>query len=354
MFSIFSSSAGDQITLMAVFCLGLLAGGAVVFQRMSAQNRRLSDALNNMSQGLCMFDAQGRITLFNHRYLEMYRLDPKVVKIGITLRQLIEHRKATGLFTGDVDQYVRKIMDGMKTGKSEGHIVPAADGRMVLAKNERMPDGGWVSTHEDVTEQRRAEEERAALRDQEQRRSAIDAAIAAFRPKVENLLSSVSDNAISLGNTASSLFSASGQTTQRAEMVQLDKIRHRARGRNGLPPVEWRGEIRASCGCTHGDPFHAGPRLGRGAIADGRVQTLPIVEDFDVFEHGRLRLLAGAEADLVDVLGLERGEEALHGRVIEAVAAAAHGLRDAVPLQHRPVGLGRVLHAAVAVVDQPA
>ena len=84
------------------------------------------------------------------------------------------------------------------------------------------------------------------------------------------------------------------------------------------------------------------------------MQTLPIVEDFDVFEHGRLRLLAGAEADLVDVLRLERGEEALHGRVIEAVAAAAHGLRDAVPLQHRPVGLGRVLHTAVAVVDQPA
>src|SRR3954453_3894105 len=73
------------------------------------------------------------------------------------------------------------------------------------------------------------------------------------------------------------------------------------------------------------------------------MQTLPIVEDFAVFEHGRLRLLAGSEADLVDVLGLERGEEALHGRVIEAVAAAAHGLRDAVPLQHRPVGLGREL-----------
>src|SRR3954466_249752 len=73
------------------------------------------------------------------------------------------------------------------------------------------------------------------------------------------------------------------------------------------------------------------------------MQTLPIVEDFDVFEHGRLRLLAGSEADLVDVLRLERGAEALHGRVIEAVAAAAHGLRDAVPLQHRPVGLGCVL-----------
>src|SRR5215203_1963055 len=128
----------------------------------------------------------------------------------------------------------------------------------------------------------------------------------------------------------------------------------RAAVSSGLPSVEWRGEIRASFGCTHGDPFHAGPRLGRGAIADGRMQTLPIVEDFDVFEHGRLRLLAGAEADLVDVLGLERGEEALHGRVVQAVAAPAHGLRDAVPLQHRAIRLGGVLHAAVAVVDQPA
>src|SRR3954469_11503310 len=126
------------------------------------------------------------------------------------------------------------------------------------------------------------------------------------------------------------------------------------RQKGGLPPVEWRGETRASCGCTHGDPFHAGPRLGRGALADGRILTLPVAEDFDVFEHGCLRLLAGAEADLVDVLRLERGEEALHGRVIEAVAAAAHGLRDAVPLQHRAIRLGGVLYTAVAVVDQPA
>src|SRR3954466_6068097 len=77
----------------------------------------------------------------------------------------------------------------------------------------------------------------------------------------------------------------------------------------GLPPVEWRGETRASCGCTHGDPFHAGPRLGRGAIADGRMQTLPVVEDFDVFENGRPRLLAGAETDLVDVLGLSEAKK---------------------------------------------
>src|SRR4051794_10314358 len=111
----------------------------------------------------------------------------------------------------------------------------------------------------------------------------------------------------------------------------------------GLPPLEWRDEIRASCGCTHGDPLHAGARLNRGAVADARVQALAVVEDFDVVEHRRLGLLAGVEADLVDVLRLEGGEEALHGRIMEAVAAAAHGLGDAVPLQHHAVGLGGVL-----------
>src|SRR4051795_6155365 len=78
------------------------------------------------------------------------------------------------------------------------------------------------------------------------------------------------------------------------------------------------------------------------------MQTLPIVEDFDVFEHGRLRLLAGAKADLVDVLRLERGEEALHGRVIEAVAAAAHGLRaDTIDMQN-PLGDQRFALSAKA------
>ena len=61
-------------------------------------------ALNNMSQGLCMFDAAGRIVVRNQPYLAMYNLKPEIVKPGCTLRELIEHRKQTGYFTGDVDE----------------------------------------------------------------------------------------------------------------------------------------------------------------------------------------------------------------------------------------------------------
>jgi methyl-accepting chemotaxis protein len=188
-----------------------------MYRRLRVQNRRLLSAIDNMSQGLNMFDAHGRITLLNRRYLDMYKLSPEIVKPGCTLQELIAYRKSTGLFSGDVESYCRKILDDVAQKKSVSHYVQASDGRIVLAKNEIMPGGGWVSTHEDVTEQRRAEEERAAIHEQSQRRSAIDAAIASFRPKVETLLSSVSDSADAMRSTATSLFGSSEQTSQRAE-----------------------------------------------------------------------------------------------------------------------------------------
>ena len=96
-----------------------------------------------MSQGLNMFDAQGRITLLNRRYLEMYRLSPEIVKPGCSLRRLIDYRKETRLFAGEVDSYVKNILDAMAQGKSLEHYVKASDGRIVLAKNEPLP-GGWL------------------------------------------------------------------------------------------------------------------------------------------------------------------------------------------------------------------
>jgi methyl-accepting chemotaxis protein len=215
--SLLPSTAVGQTVLLAAFCLGALAVAGLLYYRQLAQFDRLSTALDNMSQGLNVFDAQGRITLLNRRYLEMYNLSPDIVKAGCTIVQLIQHRKDTGLFKGDVETYCRKILDEVKQGKSMEHHVQASDGRTVLAKNQPMPDGGWVSTHEDVTEQRSAEQERDAIRGQEQRRATIDAAIVTFRPQVEKLLNSVSGSATAMRSTAGTLFGSSDQTSQRAE-----------------------------------------------------------------------------------------------------------------------------------------
>jgi len=210
------STAAGQTVLVACLIIAVLCLVAVLHRRLQAQNHRLGNAIDNMSQGLCMFDAQARIVVCNSRYIEMYKLSPQVVRPGCTLRELIQHRKDTGLFSGDVDAYCTTILEGVSKG-SKGIYVQASDGRIVLAKNEPLPGGGWVSTHEDVTEQRRAEEERSAIRDQERRRSIIDTAIGAFRPQVEALLTSVSDSATAMRSTAGILFGSSDQTTQRAE-----------------------------------------------------------------------------------------------------------------------------------------
>jgi methyl-accepting chemotaxis protein len=205
-----------QAMLTAGLSLATLVLASLLYRRAGTQNRRLSTAINNMSQGLCMFDAQSRIIVVNRRYIEMYTLSPQVVRPGCTLKELIQHRKDTGLFTGDVDAYCKQILDSVLAGPHAGFYIPASDGRIVLAKNTRLANGGWLSTHEDVTEQRHAEQERAAAREQEQRRAAVDAGIASFRPQVETLLSSVSDSAAAMRSTAGALLGSSDQTTQRA------------------------------------------------------------------------------------------------------------------------------------------
>jgi methyl-accepting chemotaxis protein len=209
---------GQAMLIAGVSVAALLVVAGILYRRAGAQNRRLSTALDNMSQGLVMFDAQARIVVVNRRYLGMYGLSPQIVRPGCTLRELIQHRKGTGLFTGDVDTYCQQILDNVRdsAGKSYPLYVQARDGRIVLAKNEPLPDRGWVSTHEDVTEQRQAEQERAATREQEQRRAAVDASIVSFRPQVETLLGSVSDSAAAMRSTAGELLDSSEQTTQRA------------------------------------------------------------------------------------------------------------------------------------------
>ena len=215
--TLLSTVAGPATLLAILLCLAAPFAVLVVYRRSSAAHRRLRNAVDNMSQGLCTFDAQGRIVLVNRRYIQMYNLSPRVVKAGCALRDLIQHRKDTGVFTGDVESYCQKIFDTVGKGHSYQTYVQASDGRVVLAKNEPLPSGGWVSTHEDVTEQRKAEAERAASNEQEHRRVAIDASIASFRPQAEKLLARVADSATAMRATATALFGSSEQTSQRAE-----------------------------------------------------------------------------------------------------------------------------------------
>jgi PAS domain-containing protein len=106
-----------------------------------------------------MLDPEARILGCNRRYLEIYGLSPDVVKPGCTLKELIQHRVDVGYFHGDVDNTVRKILATLADRKPSNASAHLANGRIVAVSTQPMAEGGWVVTHQDVTEQRRAEQE---------------------------------------------------------------------------------------------------------------------------------------------------------------------------------------------------
>jgi len=126
---------------------------------LQAQNVRFDIAINNMTQGLLLFDSSERLIVCNQRYTAMYGLSPDVVKPGINLRDLVGYRKQMGTFDGDVDKYCAALSRSMLEGKTSHHQTETPDGRTILIVNKPVAGGGWVATHEDITERRRAEEQ---------------------------------------------------------------------------------------------------------------------------------------------------------------------------------------------------
>jgi diguanylate cyclase (GGDEF)-like protein len=129
------------------------------FQRQRRdRDQQFETALNNMSQGLCMFDADANLVVCNERYLEMYGLSHDVVVPGVNLRTILLHRKERGNFAGDPDVYVKELLAAVAKGDVPAQLVQPGDGRNISIVNRSMAHGGWVATHEDITERTRAEE----------------------------------------------------------------------------------------------------------------------------------------------------------------------------------------------------
>jgi diguanylate cyclase (GGDEF)-like protein len=125
-------------------------------QRLTLEKQRLDRAVNNMTQGLLLFDSSRRLVICNHRYLEMYGLSPEIIRPGASFHEIIMHRMDTGSFVGDPDEYIEATLRDI--GKGKLTVIETPDGRFVQIVNEPLADGGWVATHEDVTERRRAEQ----------------------------------------------------------------------------------------------------------------------------------------------------------------------------------------------------
>jgi diguanylate cyclase (GGDEF)-like protein len=126
-------------------------------EQLGTQYHQLDAALNNIVQGLAMFDAEHRLVLCNRRYAEIYHLTPAQVRPGTTLKQIIEHRMANGLKS---EMSADDIVSGMLSRRDDtfGHLYSQlSDGRCLAITVRPMADGGTVTTHQDITDQRRSE-----------------------------------------------------------------------------------------------------------------------------------------------------------------------------------------------------
>jgi methyl-accepting chemotaxis protein len=207
-----------------VTLIGLCAAGAFVLHRQRRHDRQLHAALDNMPQGLCVFDGSARITLCNERYLEIYKLTPDQVMPGTSLRDLLETCRSTGTFTGDADRFAAQCVAEIAQGKSASTAWEMKDGRIVAFANRPMRDGGWVDTHEDITDRRRAALKRSSAQEHQQRRTALESAISEFRERTGSLLASTTGSVGTMRTLATAVLGVSGRTSQRAlGVVQMSQ-----------------------------------------------------------------------------------------------------------------------------------
>jgi diguanylate cyclase (GGDEF)-like protein len=122
------------------------------------RNFQFDTAINNMSQGLCFFDASHRLIVCNDRYVEMYDLPRDRVGPGTPLTEVVDLRFEAGSFPEmSRDEYLHWRTNVAISNEPTDSVVELKNGRTFKIRHRPMPDGGWVATHEDITEQRASE-----------------------------------------------------------------------------------------------------------------------------------------------------------------------------------------------------
>src|SRR5579871_4025327 len=130
-----------------------ITGRTQLESALALQTRRIELAVAHMSHGLSMYGPDERLIVCNQQYLSVYGLDPAVVKPGITHREVIEHWVSSGNAPGrSAEEVYKRRMSEIRRGDSNVGYLTRGDGRTIQALSSPMPDGGWVSACEDVTE----------------------------------------------------------------------------------------------------------------------------------------------------------------------------------------------------------
>ncbi|RDV03722.1 PAS-domain containing protein [Undibacter mobilis] len=209
-----TGSAIIMATISAATAAAVALFGLAVHIR--TQNNKMAMALRGMSLGLCVFDGRERLVYCNKRYADLYHLPDKLCRRGTTLSEILAFRAANGTFLRDPTEFRHQLIADMRQLKAVNNEVETPDGRLLSIRNQGLPGGGWVGSHEDITQRREAERERENLQAQANRRAAIELAITTFRSRIDEQLRAASEGARTMRATAAALFANSGRTSSGA------------------------------------------------------------------------------------------------------------------------------------------
>jgi diguanylate cyclase (GGDEF)-like protein len=158
---------GDRISFMQLYFLGAMLSSipmtmilkvrTTLIEAVDAQAAISQAALSNMAQGLSMFDARDRLIICNGQYSKLYGLPDKLTEPMTPLDEVVAHHCEGGRPMAKLKRLIRRLRDASEQDQSSGEIT-LPDGRVINVHCRRLPDGGWVATHEDITERRKAEE----------------------------------------------------------------------------------------------------------------------------------------------------------------------------------------------------
>jgi diguanylate cyclase (GGDEF)-like protein len=127
-------------------------------ETLRVRNFQFDTAINNMSQGLCFFDSDHRLIVCNDRFVEMYDIPPERVSPGMSLIEIVDLRFEAGSFPAMTrDEYLHWRTSVAVLNEAKDSIVELMNGRTFKIRHRPMAGGGWVATHEDITEQRQSE-----------------------------------------------------------------------------------------------------------------------------------------------------------------------------------------------------
>ncbi len=185
----------NQFRRLAASEASLAAGKAILAEKtreLEGANMRADAALNNMTQGLCMFDSSERLVICNDRYLTMFNLSPEIVKPGCPLTELVEYRESLGQMKDDTGEYISSLREQLGQGKSIYSTMHISDGRVIAVASQPIAGGGWVATHEDITERKRAELQIAHMAHHDSLTDLANRVL--FREQMEKALSDLRQN----------------------------------------------------------------------------------------------------------------------------------------------------------------